>query len=229
LLFETARTPEAAGAPARQQSEANVPLQNRVTPFGELVAVPARGTFTGNRGIIHDPASKTLVRRWSSKAWLVCLLDFEDRHREVWAKRSWSELFFLDEATALAAGHRPCFHCRRAAANAFRAAWAGGGPLPSALEMDATLHAQRLDRGEKRLHPLLDRAGNLPDGSMVAAGKRAFIVVGGKFAEWTVEGYRPVAELPPLDGMLTPPATVAALRRGYRPVIHPRLPATFGG
>jgi len=200
-----------------------MPLQNRVTPFGELVAIPARGTFTGNRGIIHDPAARTLVKRWSSKAWLVCVLEFQNRHRDVWAGRSWSELFFLDEATALAAGHRPCFHCRRAAANAFRAAWAGDAPLPSAPEIDAVLHAQRLDHGEKRLHPIIGRPEDLPDGAMVAAGERALIVVAESFAEWSPGGYRKVADLPPLDGLLTPPATVAALRRGYRPVTHPSI------
>jgi len=205
-----------------------MPLQNRVTPFGELVVIPARGTFTGNRGIVHDPATKTLVKRWSSKAWLVCVLDFQNRHRDVWAHRSWSELFFLDEASALAAGHRPCFHCRRAAANAFRVAWAGDGPLPTAPDMDATLHAERLAHGEKRLHPLPGRLEDLPDGTMVAAGSRAFIVVGGKIAEWTPDGYRPVADRPAFDGMLTPPATVLTLRHGYRPVFHPSLAAVLG-
>ena len=101
-----------------------MPLQNRVTPFGDIVATPERGTFTGNRGIIHDPHTKTLLsKRWSSPAWLICLCDFRGRRRDVMATRSWTELFFLDEATALAAGHRPCFYCRRMEANAFRAAW----------------------------------------------------------------------------------------------------------
>ena len=97
------------------------PLQNRVTPFGDVVAIAQRGLFIGNRGIIHDPATKTLLgRRWTTKAWLVCVLDYKGRHREVMGGRSWTELFFLDEAVALAAGHRPCFFCRRAAAEAFR-------------------------------------------------------------------------------------------------------------
>ena len=100
------------------------PLQNRVTPFGDIVAIPQRGMFTGNRGIIHDPATKTLLRkRWASKAWLICRCDYKDRRRNVMAGRSWTELFFLDEAVALAAGHRPCFLCRRKAAESFRAAW----------------------------------------------------------------------------------------------------------
>ena len=109
------------------------PLQNRVTPFGDVVAIAQRGLFIGNRGIIHDPATKTLLgRRWTTKAWLVCVLDYKGRHREVMGGRSWTELFFLDEAVALAAGHRPCFFCRRAAAEAFRTAWgkAKGGRRP---------------------------------------------------------------------------------------------------
>ena len=90
------------------------PLQNRVTPFGDVVAIAQRGLFIGNRGIIHDPATKTLLqRRWTTKAWLVCVLDYKGRRREVMGGRTWTELFFLDEAVALAAGHRPCFFCRR--------------------------------------------------------------------------------------------------------------------
>src|SRR5215813_3073374 len=97
-------------------------LQNRVTPFGDIVALPQRGLFIGNRGIIHDPATKTLLqRRWTTKAWLVCTCDYKGIRRSMMAGRSWTELFFLDEATALAAGHRPCFLCRRAAAQAFQA------------------------------------------------------------------------------------------------------------
>src|SRR6202046_3968075 len=102
-----------------------MPLQTRVTPFGEIVAIPQRGMFTGNRGIIHDPATRTLLkRRWTSRAWLICACDYKGVRRTVMGGRSWTELFFLDEAIALAAGHRPCFLCRRQAAEAFRSAWA---------------------------------------------------------------------------------------------------------
>src|ERR1700722_11047961 len=104
-----------------------MPLQNRVTPFGDIVAIPQRGTLIGNRGIIHDPVTRTLLgRRWATKAWLGCGLHYKERRREVVSRRSWTELFFLDEAVALAAGHRPCFYCRRKDAEAFRAAWAEG-------------------------------------------------------------------------------------------------------
>ena len=125
-----------------------MPLQNRVTPFGDIVATAERGMFTGNRGIIHDPLTKTLLnKRWSNPAWLICLCDFRGRRREVMATRSWTELFFLDEATALAAGHRPCFYCRREDANRFRAAWEEGNGVTGAKasEIDKMLHAERLD------------------------------------------------------------------------------------
>ena len=104
-----------------------MPLQTRVSPFGEIVATAHRGRFTGNRGIIHDPATRTLLnRRWSSKAWITCVCEFRGRRRKVMGGRSWTELFFLDEATSFAAGHRPCFYCRRVGATAFRDAWAKG-------------------------------------------------------------------------------------------------------
>src|SRR5690349_2896678 len=146
---------------------ASMHLQNRVTPFGDIVAIPQRGMFTGNRGIIHDPVTKTLLnRRWVSKAWIVCSLEYKGRCREVMAGRSWTELFFLDEAVALAAGHRPCFVCRREAAEQFRKVWALGRAMemPRAAEMDAVLHAERLDHGRKRLHALPGPADELPDG-----------------------------------------------------------------
>src|SRR5262245_58367950 len=101
-----------------------MPLQNRVTPFGEIVAIPQRGLFTGNRGIIHDPATRTLTgRRWTTKAWIVCSCSYKGVRRDVMGGRSWTELFFLDEAVALAAGHRPCFLCRWEAAERLRACW----------------------------------------------------------------------------------------------------------
>src|ERR1051325_9806685 len=142
-----------------------MPLQNRVTPLGDIVATPQRGLFTGNRGIIHDPAMKTLLnRRWTTKAWIICVCEFRGRRREVMATRSWTELFFLDEATALAAGHRPCFYCRRDDANAFRAAWQRGNGVSGmrASEIDEVLHRAGLDGRAKRLHPLPGPVAALP-------------------------------------------------------------------
>src|SRR6266436_6598127 len=132
------------------------PLQNRVTPTGEIIVTPHRGLFTGNRGILHDPATKTLTRRWASKAWITCVCEFRGRRREVMGGRSWTELFFLDEATAFAAGHRPCFYCRRTEANRFRAAGQQGNWIADirARDIHAVLHRERLERRTKRLHEL---------------------------------------------------------------------------
>ena len=116
----TNRHPMGAAARGARMPREREPLQNRVTPFGDVVAIPQRGLYIGNRGIIHDPATKMLLgRRWTTKAWLVCVLDYKGRRRELMGGRSWTELFFLDEAVALAAGHRPCFFCRRADAQHF--------------------------------------------------------------------------------------------------------------
>ena len=116
-----------------------MPLQNRVTPSGDIIATPHRGLFTGNRGIIHDPATRTLLtRRWASKAWLTCVCEFRGRRRKVMGGRSWTELFFLDEATAFAAGHRPCFFCRRDDANRFRGVEEGNGVANVARPMTWT-------------------------------------------------------------------------------------------
>jgi hypothetical protein len=203
-----------------------MPLQNRVTPFGEIVAISQRGTFTGNRGIIHDPATRTLLkRRWTTKAWLVCSCEYKGRRRVVMAGRSWTELFFLDEAVALAAGHRPCFHCRREAAERFRQAWmaAKGGPRPSADAVDTVLHHERTERGRKRIHPLPEPLAELPDGAMVAADGSAVTLRAGRAHRWTNEGYAPPEQLRHADGLLTPPSTLMVLRAGYRPVLHPSI------
>ena len=205
-------------------------LQNRVTPFGEIVADPARGMFMGNRGILHDPATRTLhpARRWTTKAWITCVCAFKGRHRAVMGrngpggKAGWTELFFLDEATALAAGHRPCFECRRADALRFRAAWASGngGATPKAGEMDAVLHAERLDGRQKRLHRLPCPAEDLPDGTMVADGDNALLIRNGRAWRWSFTGYASPQTPPAGLRLLTPPSTVRALRAGYALVVH---------
>src|SRR5262249_7902504 len=140
-------------------------------------------------------------------------------------RRSWTELFFLDEAIALAAGHRPCFYCRRREAEAFRGAWAlaTGGGAPSAPVIDAALHAERLERRRKRVHPIPGRVGELPDGTVIAAAGAAYTLARGRAFCWTEQGYREARQFPPADGLLTPPSTVLAIRAGYRPVLHPDL------
>ena len=132
-----------------------MPLQNRVDPFGELFADPARGTFMGNRGgRFHTPARTLTARRWASRQWICCVLTFKGRHRDVWGQ-FYTELFFLDEPTALAAGHRPCFECRRQDADNFAEFWRIAHGLrrrPRAAEMDQVLHRERLQGRAKRRH-----------------------------------------------------------------------------
>ena len=201
-------------------------LQNRVTPFGDILAIEQRGLFTGNRGIIHDPATKTLLaRRWTSKAWIVCACEYKGQRRTVMGVRSWTELFFLDEAIALAAGHRPCFSCRRQEAEQFRACWMAGSDdaPPRASEMDTVLHRERLNKGRKRLHPIPAPFAALPDGTVVSVGAEAFTLRAGLAHRWTREGYAPAQRLQQADRLITPPSTLRALLAGYRPVLHPSI------
>jgi hypothetical protein len=201
-----------------------MPLQNRVTPFGKLIAVPARGTLFGNRGgRFHTDARTLTARRWASRQWICCVLDFKGRQRDVWG-RFYTELFFLDEPTALAAGHRPCFECRRQDAEAFAEHWRVARGLrrrPYAFEMDEVLHSERLRGRAKRLHRRNIDA--LPDGAFVALGEDAFVVRGDRILRWTPHGYD--AEKPrPRGGtvdVLTPPAILAVLTAGYEPRWHP--------
>jgi hypothetical protein len=200
------------------------PLQNRVTPSGEIISTPQRGLFTGNRGIIHDPATRTLLkRRWSSKAWLTCVCEFRGRRRDVMATQSWTELFFLDEATAFAAGHRPCFYCRRDDANAFRAAWEKGNGVAhaSAPDIDGMLHRERLDGRNKRLHELPMPIEELPDGAMVQADDESYLIARGRALLWSFGGYRALKNPIRDAALLTPPSVVNAFSAGYRPVLHP--------
>ncbi len=200
-----------------------MPLQNRVTPQGDIIATPHRGMFTGNRGIIHDPATRTLLKRhWASRAWLTCLCEFRGRRRKVMATRSWTELFFLDEATAFAAGHRPCFFCRRDDANRFRKAWEDGNGASNvhAGDIDLVLHRERLDGKTKRLHALPMRFNRLPDGAMVQAGEESFLVAKGRALLWSPAGYRLASAAVEGAMLLTPPSALRALAAGYRPVLH---------
>ena len=201
-----------------------MPLQNRVTPSGDIIATPHRGLFTGNRGIIHDPVSKTLTRRWAGKAWLTCVCEFRGRRREVMGGRSWTELFFLDEATALAAGHRPCFFCRRDDAKRFRAAWEAGNGVTAILarDMDAVLHRERLADGNKRLHALSMSLEELPDGAMVQQETESYLIAQRQAWRWSPAGYRAGENITLRDArLLTPPSTLRAMSAGYRPVLHP--------
>ena len=201
-----------------------MPLQNRVTPTGDIIATPHRGLFTGNRGIIHDPATKTLLKkRWSTPAWITCVFEFRGWRRKVMGGRGWTELFFLDEATAFAAGHRPCFFCRRDDAKRFRAAWEKGNGVADirAREMDTVLHSERLERSKKRLHPLPMPVAQLPDGAMVQQGEESFLILQGRALQWSMGGYQKIEAALDDAMLLTPPSTLRALNAGYRPVLHP--------
>jgi hypothetical protein len=209
----------------RLPRELTMPLQNRVDPFGELRAVAARGLLFGNRGGRIHRDDRTLVRRrWTSRAWICCRLAFKGRHREVWGT-GYTELFFLDEPTALAAGHRPCFECRRADAVAFAQAWARAHGLniaPRAGAMDEVLHAQRLDGRNKRRHRAMLDA--LPDGAVIVLDDdQPFAVRDDTLLPWSFAGYGSPRSRP--RGieveLLTAPAMVAVLSAGYRPHWHP--------
>jgi hypothetical protein len=200
-----------------------MPRQNRVTPRGELIAVPDRGMFWGNRGALHDPQGR-LVRYSRGRAWAICVLEFKGRRRQQWAPGRLTELYFLDEATGLAAGHRPCGECRYRDYQAFKRAWAAahGGEVPGVGVIDARLHADRLvEPGVRRsyLAPLAE----LPDGTMVDLGGTPWLVYGGGLLAWTPGGYRDHRARGPATAVtvITPRATVATLAAGYRPVVHP--------
>src|SRR6478609_8229624 len=164
-----------------------MPLPSRVDPFGNLFATAARGTLMGNRGgRLHDSHRTLTKRRWTSRAWICCRLDFNDRHRAVWGD-SYTELFFLDEVTALAAGHRPCFECRRKDAERFAALFFGKAKRASAPAMDKILHAERLDGKAKRTHR--QNIDTLPDGAMIVREGEAYAVRGDSLLQWMPAGY----------------------------------------
>jgi hypothetical protein len=206
-----------------------VPLQNRVTPFGELIATSARGTLYGNRGgKFHRDDQSLGQRRWASRQWICCVLSFKGRHHPVWRER-YTALFFLDEVTALAAGHRPCFECRRADAKAFAEKWAEakGIRVSRAPEMDLVLQSERLNGREKRTHEI--RIDDLPDGACVTLENEpqfACAVRGSHLLRWSENGY--LGKIPRPRGManvLTPPSIVGVLSAGYRPQWHPSADA----
>ena len=185
------------------------PLPNRVTPFGEIVAAPERGLMLGNRGgKIHD--NWTIKRHQASRHWIVCVTAFRGRSRKV-MQSGYTELFFLDEATALAAGHRPCFECRNKDAKAFRDAYGA----KYADDMDQVLAVER------KAEPLPTTTDELARGAMVTSGGEAYLFDGSHYRQWSFDGYGPAQSAPPEMRLLTPASTVAALRAGYRPMIHP--------
>ena len=199
-----------------------MPLQNRVTPYGELVAVEGRGLLMGNRGILHD-AERRIVRYAQGRRWIACLTNFRGRRRQVMRPGSYTELFFLDEAVALAAGHRPCAECRRQDYERFRTAWGHGigEPEPSADDMDRILHADRL-AGARVRRTYVEHASRLPAGAYVEVDARAWLLWNGSILAWSPAGYVERRARPDGDvTVLTPRCTVDVIRAGYRPLVHP--------
>lgn len=197
------------------------PARNRVTPTGDIVAIPLRGAWTGNRGILHR--GHEIVRFHASDLWITCALQFKGRHQEQWQPHHYTFLFFHDEAVSFAAGHRPCAECRRDAYDTYRAAWADalGGDVLSASEMNRQLHRERIVPGthRRRWHEM--PWGGVPDGTFVLLDATPAVVVGDHLAEWTYGGYGPRSPRPRRGraAVLTPPSTVAAFEAGYRPQI----------
>lgn len=214
-------------------------LQNRVNPFGEIFRTPARGSLMGNRGVIHNDRQE-IVRPWRLKAWIACVLEFKGRWRKVMTPDRWTELFFFDEATAFAAGHRPCFECRRADAVRFKQAWLTGNPQYGFNEktpiasIDDVLHGERVAKNGSKLR-YQEKFELLPNGSFIEMNGAAWLVWDSLIYQWTPEGYR--AGVPGPEGygagvpgpagmvrVLTPRSVVRAFRAGYVPAVRLNLP-----
>lgn len=198
-------------------STVDKPARNRVTPAGDIVRIPLRGAWTGNRGILHS--GRDVVRFHGGNLWITCALAFRGRWHPQWQPHHFTWLYFHDEAVSFAAGHRPCGECRHASYVAYRDAWADGlgGGRPSAGDMNRRLHGERIIRGthRRRYHEL--PWGDVPDGAFVRLPDAPALVLGGTLVEWTPQGYR--ARHPrPAHGtatVITPPATLAVFRMGY--------------
>ncbi len=198
-----------------------MPLQNRVTPLGDLIATEARGLLMGNRGRLHD-AHRRIVRYSQGRRWIACVTSFRGRRRTVMSPGSYTELFFLDEAVALAAGHRPCAECRHEDYRRFQSAWARAvSAETSADAMDLRLHADRLAAPRAR-RTYEEAIRSLPDGVFVQMDGAAWLVHAGLLREWTPAGYarRRAIGSDPLT-VITPRCLVDVIRAGYQPAVHP--------
>lgn len=202
-------------------------LQNRVDPWGRLHAVPERGAWMGNRGILHDE-NRRVVSHWKLRAWITCVLQFRGRQRTPFSPRRYSELFFLDEATAFAAGHRPCAECRRARYNEFKAAWLAANPSridavnPKIGEIDRILHAERVQKSGGKISYEAPY-GALPPGTMIEHDAAACLVWGGGLHRWSFAGYARMPAVPSRSDrvrVLTPASVVRLFAAGFVPQVH---------
>jgi hypothetical protein len=206
-----------------------MPLQNRVNPYGTLIATPERGAWTGNRGVIHN-ALQQITKPFALKCWITCVLKYKDHHRKVMSPNRWTELFFLDDATALAAGHRPCGFCRHADYKRFKHLWlcANGERygLTDKVRMnliDACIHAERMDEnGVKKTFKA--QLATLPDGTFIAfeGQPEAYLWFQQNLYTWSFAGYSQLAQFDnsQIVDVLTPASYVAVLRAGYVPEVH---------
>jgi hypothetical protein len=198
-------------------------LQNRVDPQGNIIATIARGAWMGNRGQLHDNG-KDILRPYKLKAWLICLLEFRGRQRQVMSPNLYTELFFLDEATAFAAGHRPCFECRRRDYDRFKSLWLKGNPKygfnlkTSIKEIDAIIHEERIDKqGKKITHEA--NIGDLPTGTFVLLHNLPYLIANNQLLPWSPFGYGDGVALPadsPVT-VLTPVSIINTFSAGYVP------------
>ncbi len=205
-----------------------MPHQNRVTPFGDIIATPARGTLMGNRGCLHDQQGR-LRRPYKTLRWIICQLEFKGARRAIMTPGLWTELFFLDEATALAAGHRPCAYCQRARFELFRELWVAANPeqahgaQSAAPVIDAALHAERITASGAKVS-YAAKLSELPTGTMVRRGEsdQAFLVYKAHLLPWQPEGYGAPIVCSPAETrqVLTPHSIVQTLAAGYPVTLH---------
>jgi hypothetical protein len=198
-------------------------LQNRVDPFGNIIKTRATGSWMGNRGVLHDE-HQTLIRPFKLNAWITCKLEFKERWRKVMTPDRWTELFFLDEATSFAAGHRPCFECRRPDALRFKWFWLQGNheynfdEKTPIREIDKILHKERMDRDKSKI-TFIENQPNLPNGAFVLFEGLPFLVLDGLILRWSPFGYEKGMPIPAMDKItvLTPRSIVNMFRAGYMP------------
>jgi hypothetical protein len=198
-------------------------LQNRVNPFGQLIKTPERGAWLGNRGVIHND-QKEIVRPYKIKAWITCVLEFRGRHREIMQPNRWTELFFLDEATAFSAGHRPCFQCRYKDHQKFKEFWLKGNPQygfdmkTPVSKIDDILQAERIAANKSKV-TYQEHVNALPNGTFVVYDEKPYLLKDQQLYLWSPAGYEKGIELPNADKLtvLTPRSFVNMFSAGYMP------------